>query len=44
MRDMFTAHMLNNKIVEDLLAETRRHQDAYEYAIRKKKVSNIVEQ
>ena len=30
VRDMFTAHMNNDKIAEDLLAQTRTPQDAYE--------------
>ena len=34
VQDMFTAHMLNEKIFEELLAETRTHKEAYEYAIR----------
>ena len=34
VRDMFTAHMHNEKTAEELLAQT---QDAYEYAIRKEK-------
>ena len=32
VRDMFTAHMHNEKISEELLAQTRTPQDAYEYA------------
>ena len=36
-RYMFTAHMSNEKIAEELLAETRSPQDAYEYAIRREK-------
>ena len=35
VRDMFTAHMNNDKIVEELLAQTRSPQDAYEYTIRR---------
>ena len=34
---MFTAHMNNEKIGEELLAETRTPQEAYEYAIRREK-------
>ena len=34
---MFTAHMNNEKIAEELLAETRTPQEAYEYAIRREK-------
>ena len=34
---MFTAHMNNDKIAEELLAQTRSPQDAYEYAFRRKK-------
>ena len=37
VRDMFTAHMNNDKIAEELLARTRSPQDAYEYAIRREK-------
>ena len=37
MRDMFTAHMQNEKIAEEILAQTRSPQDAYEYAIRREK-------
>ena len=37
VRDMFTAHMKNEKIAEELLAQTRTPQDAYEYAIRREK-------
>ena len=37
VRDMFTAHMNNEKIAEELLAQTRTPQDAYEYAIRRGK-------
>ena len=37
VRDMFTAHMYNEKIAEELLAQTRTPQDAYEYAIRREK-------
>ena len=35
--DMFTAHMKNEKNAEELLAETRIPQQAYEYAIRRGK-------
>ena len=35
--DMFTAHMNNLQIVEELQAQTRSPQDAYEYAIRREK-------
>ena len=34
---MFTAHMYNKKITEELLGETKTPQEAYEYAIRRKK-------
>ena len=37
VRDMFTAHMNIEKIAEELLAETRTPQEAYEYAIRREK-------
>ena len=37
VRDMFTAHMHNEKTAEELLAQTRTPQDAYEYAIRREK-------
>ena len=37
MREMFTAHMENKKIAEELLAQTRSQQDVYEYAIRREK-------
>ena len=37
VRDMFTAHMLNEKIAKEILAQTRSPQDAYEYAIRREK-------
>ena len=37
VRDMFTAHMNNEKIAEKLLAQTRTPQEAYEYAIRREK-------
>ena len=37
VRDMFTAHIHNEKIAEELLAETRSLKDAYEYAIRREK-------
>ena len=37
VRDLFTAHMINEKIAEKLLAETRTPQEAYEYAIRREK-------
>ena len=33
VRDMFTAHMNNEKIAEELLAQTRIPQEAYKYAI-----------
>ena len=36
VRDMFTAHMLNEKTSENLLAETRTLKEAYDYAIRHK--------
>ena len=34
---MFTAHMHSEKIADELLAQTRSPQDAYEYAIRREK-------
>ena len=34
VRDMFTAHMINDTIAEELLAQTRTPQDAYEKAKR----------
>ena len=34
---MFTAHMINEKIAEELLAETRSPQRAFLYAINKEK-------
>ena len=34
---MFTAHMNNEKIAEELLAQTRTPQEVYEYAIRREK-------
>ena len=37
VRDMFTAHMNHEKIAEELLAQTRTPQEAYEYAIRREK-------
>ena len=37
VRHMVTAHMNNDKIAEELLAQTRSPQDAYEYAIRREK-------
>ena len=37
VRDMFTAHMNKEKIAEELLAQTRTPQDAYEDAIRREK-------
>ena len=37
VRDMFTAHMNNEKIAEELLAQTRTPQEAYEYANRREK-------
>ena len=37
VRDMFTAHMHNEKYAEELLAQTRTPLDAYEYAIRREK-------
>ena len=36
-QDMFTAHMNNDKIAEELLAQTKTTQDAYEYAICREK-------
>ena len=36
VRDMFTAHMSNENIAEEFLADTRSPQDAYEYEIRRK--------
>ena len=40
---MFTAHMHNEKTAEELLAQTRTPQDAYEYAIRREKGLNMVD-
>ena len=37
VRDMFTAHMNNDKIADELLAQTRSPQDAYEFTIRREK-------
>ena len=37
VRDMFTAHMCNERIAEELLAQTRSPQEAHEYAIRRGK-------
>ena len=37
VRDMFTAHMQNEKIAKELLAQTRSPQDAYEYPICREK-------
>ena len=37
VRDMFTAHMNNEKIPEELLAQTRTPQEAYDHAIRREK-------
>ena len=37
VKDMFPAHLNNEKIAEDLLAQTRSPQEAYEYAIRQEK-------
>ena len=37
VKDMFTAHMNNEKIAEELLAQTRSSQDSYKYAIRREK-------
>ena len=34
---MFSAHMTNDKIAEELLAQTRTPQEVYEYAIRREK-------
>ena len=34
---MFTAHVHIEKIAEELLAQTRNPQDAYDYAIRREK-------
>ena len=44
VRDMFTALMNNEKMAEELLAQTRTPQEAYEYAIRREKKSNTVAQ
>ena len=44
MRDMFTAHMHKEKIAEELLAQTRTLQEAYEYAIRREKGIDIAAQ
>ena len=37
VRDMFTAQINNEKIAEELLAQTRCPQEAYEYVIRREK-------
>ena len=37
VRDMFTAHMNNEKIAEELLAQTLTPQEAYKYAISREK-------
>ena len=37
VRDMFIAHMNNEKIAKELLAQTRTPEEAYEYAIRREK-------
>ena len=37
VRDMFKARMNNDKIADELLAQNRSPQDAYEYAIRREK-------
>ena len=37
VRDVFTAEKIAEKIAEELLAQTRTPQDAYEYAIRREK-------
>ena len=37
VRDNFTARMNNEKIAEELIAQTRSPQDAYKYAIRREK-------
>ena len=37
VRDLLTAHTSNGKIAEELLAQTRSPQEAYEYAIRREK-------
>ena len=37
VRDMITAHMHNEKFAEELLAQTRNPDDAYEFAIRREK-------
>ena len=37
VRDMFTAHLNNEKSAEELLTQTRSPQEAYEYAIRREK-------
>ena len=42
VRDMFTAHMHNQTIVAEQIAQTRSPQDAYECAIRREKVLNMV--
>ena len=34
---MFTAHMKNEKIADELLAQTRTPQEAYEYVSRREK-------
>ena len=37
VRDVFTAHILNENIAKKILAQRRRPQDAYGYAIRREK-------
>ena len=41
---MFTADMNNEKIAEELLAQKRTPQEAYEHAIRREKELNTVAQ
>ena len=38
IRDLFTANMTNDEVQKDLLAETKTPDQAFEYAIRRKKV------
>ena len=40
VRDMFTAHMNNEKIAEELIAQKQTPQDAYEYAIRRESIEH----
>ena len=42
VRDLLTAYTNSDKIAEELLAQTRSPQDAFEYAVRRKNELNIV--